>query len=378
MKKLTILTSVLALAACGGGSGGNGTTTPDTLTPQQRNAIKSNVKITAMNSFVVIGGNNPTVNSNARAASNHSFLQDDGGTRYDLENVTFKTIPTSGVISDVMFHTDENGKIESIEFIDAEEIMAQHPGSSVIVGPIQRKSDDTNVFVEKPGQLNEPQNGDIPIEYKSFAKELKLKYSDFGVLSFDTTALGFSDSNVWEMPFAGGYDIKNVDNEQMQQLAQNGDVIFTGLAKGQVSHQHKTVDDPEGHDVVLEGGLNDKHATLTFAQDGTQTLAADFKNWAKIEAVKAANGTNQFIVRESYVANNSPYYLETSPAGLVDGEMNEHEMVFKTAYYGDNGAPAESVGLMQYQQMTDFNLNINEYEHHINVDLGFGGVRNNQ
>ena len=104
-------------------------------------------------------------------------------------------------------------------------------------------------------------------------------------------------------------------------------------------------------------------------------MAADFTNWAQVEAVKAVNGTNQFIVRESYVANDSPYYLETSPAGLVDGAMNEHTMAFQTGYYGDNNAPNEGVGLVQYQYMHGYNESIHDYGHHVNVDLGFGGTR---
>lgn len=366
MRKLTILTSVLALAACGGGSGGGAGTpgaivTPnDNLTPQQR-AANSNANVTGMNSFVVIGGSNPTINPNARAASTHVFNQSDGGTRYDLENVTFKTIPTSGVIDDLIFHTDSDGKITSIEFPNAEAIMASHDGSDVPVGELTRQGDDTNEF---------SWDG-TPIYYNSYAQQLGLKYSDFGILQFDTTNMG--GDMVYNIPFFGGYDIKNVDNNRMKDLAEDGDIVFTGTAKGQVVYSHFSGD--KQTDTPLEGGLMDEQATLTFAQDGTQTLAADFTNWAQIEAVKAANGTNQFIVRESYVANNSPYYLETSPAGLEDGVMNEHTMAYQTGYYGDNKAPNEAVGLVQYQYMHGYNADINDYEHHVNVDLGFGGTR---
>ena len=376
MKKLTILTSLLALTACGGGSGG-GAGTPD-LTVRE-----SNANVTGMDSFVVIGGANPTINANARSAK-MGILQEDGGTRYDLENVTFKSIPTSGVIADLKFHTDDNGKIVSVEYPDAVKIMEEHSGSDVTVGPLERKG-DTNIFVEHV-VLDEEfgdragQKVDIPNEYISYAKEIGLKYSDFGIVKMDLSKTGvpeFENIVDWSTPFAGGYNVKKVDGSAMKDLAQKGDIVFSGLAKGQVSYHdwNATIGDRP-----LAGGLTDKKATLTFAKDGTQTLAADFKNWAKIEAVKAPDGTNQFIIRESYVANDSPYYIGTSPSGLPDGVMDEHTMVMQTGYYGDNGKPIEGVGLVQYQhQWGDPHYVESEkrwdIENHVNVDLGFGGIK---
>ncbi|MBQ6110454.1 MAG: hypothetical protein IJL05_03675 [Alphaproteobacteria bacterium] len=402
MKKLSLFVSLLALSACGGGNGGNG---DDVLTPEQR-AMASNKNVTNMNSFIVVGGSNPTVNPNARAASTHVSFLDDGGKKYDLENVTLKTIPTSGVISDLMFHTDDNGEIVSIEFLDAAKIMQEHPGSDVTVGEIKRQG-DTNVFIDH--DVIDTESGqkqiDIPVKYISYAENYNLKYSDFGVLRMDVSGTGIAelkDYGVYDMPFAGGYDEKNINNEQMNNLVQNGNIVFTGLAKGQVSYHDWTKGfDGEGVDVMLEGGLTDNQATLTFAQDGTQTLAADFSNWAKIEAIQAANKTNQFKVITNYLESDSPYYIETSPAGLTS-EMLEHSMVMQTGYYGDNSMPNEGVALVQYQHQWNpagspghwvtqdapedpLNTELTyddvkqewgfyDSENHLNVDLGFGGT----
>jgi hypothetical protein len=371
MKKYLILTSVLSLAACGGGGSGGSVAPGPVYTQARKAAAESNANVTGMNSFIIIGGKNPTVNSNARAASNHVFSESGGGKVVDLENVTFKTIPTSGVISDLMFHTDKNGKIESIEFLDAKKIMAEHKGSSVFVGEIERKG-DTNKFIAHRGQLpNMEQTGDMQIEYVSYAKEAGqgLKYSDFGMLRIDTSVLVGADDDTYNMPFMGGFDEKNITNTQMKDLAKNGDIVFTGLAKGTVAYSNQAT-----HESVSDS-LEDNAATLTFAKNGTQTLAADFTNWAKIEAVKAANGKNQFKVVESYVPDTSKLYVETSPAGLVDGAMKENAMAFRTGYYGDNNAPNEGVGLVQYQKMEGYNDSIKDYEHHVNVDLGFGGTK---
>ena len=375
MKKLTILTSVLALTACAGGSGGGN----DSLTPEQ-----SNARVTNMNSFVVVGGTNPTVNPNARAATT-GILQSDGGTRYDLENVTFKSIPTSGVIADLKFHTDENSKIVSIEFPDAERIMADHEGSDITVGEMKRQG-DTNIFVEH-AVLDEEfgdragQTVDIPTEYVSYAEQVGLKYSDFGVLKADLASAGLAEFQDGEpfflTPFMGGYDIKNVNNEQMANLAQENNIVFTGIAKGQVSYHDWDI----GGDIPLEGGLYDENATLTFAQDGSQTLAADFTNWAKIEAQQAENDKLSFKVVESYIPEDSKYYINTDVSNLDNGDMSgEHNMAMQTGYYGDNNIPSEAVGLVQYQHQWGDPYYVEsenrwDVENHVNVDLGFGGTR---
>ena len=369
MKKFAILTSVLALTACGGGSGGGAPN--DVLTPEQRAAEVSNAMVTNLNSFIVVGGSNPTVNPNSRVASTHIFSEPNGGKMYDLENVTFKTIPTSGVISDLMFHTDKNGKIVSIEFVGAEKIMAEHRGSSVLVGELER-IDKTNIFVAHPGQMpNMAQTEDMRIEYISYADKksgLRLKYADFGVLKMDSSKLAGADVDTYYMPFMGGFDAKNIDNGQMQDLAQHRDIVFTGKARGTVIYSDEITDDVESMALI------DNNARLTFASNGTQTLTADFKDWAKVQAIKVADGTNQFKV-DSHLSASSNLYLTDSPAGLVDGAMNEHSMAFQTGYYGDNNAPNEAVGLVQYQYATEYDHGLNDYSKHVNVDFGFGGTR---
>ena len=366
MKKYLILTSVLALAACGGGHHGGGVLS----------ATDSNARVTGMNSFVIIGGDNPTVNPNARSSS----ILGDGGIQYDLENVTFKTIPTSGVISNLVFHTDDNGKIVSMEFPDAENIMAGHESVSVMVGEMERQG-DTNIFISHPGQIpNMDQSADMKIVYESYAEKRdengqiiqegpQLSYSDFGLLKVDTSVLVGADEDTVYIPFMGGFNAKNIDNDRMNDLAQSGDIVFSGLAKGSVSYSNLA------NNTGSSERLEDTNAKLIFGQDGSQVLKADFENWASIEAVKASNGKNQFVVLEKHVNNDSPYYIETSAPDLPDGVMDEQSMAFQTSYYGDNNAPDEGVGLVQYQQMSGYNANINDYEHHVNVDLGFGGTR---
>ena len=308
---------------------------------------------------------------------------------FNLKDVMFKTIPTSGVIGDLRFNVNQQtGRVESIQYMNAEQIMEEHEGSDVPVGPILRDG-DTNVFVfsETVTEESSPlfgQSVDIPSEYVSYGRDLGLKYSDFGVLRTDFTTVDFpgvEDFGVHETPFVGGYTTKQVDDNRMKELAQGGDVVFHGLAKGTLSYHDWDAGIPgsTGADVPMPGGLSDENATLTFADDGSQTLAADFTNWAKIEAVKTENDGNQLVVVQSYVDSDSPYYAVTSGTGLSGDMSGEHSMVFETGYYGDNNNPGEAVGLVQYQrQWGDMHYVEAEdrwdMENHLNVDLGFGGT----
>lgn len=320
---------------------------------------------------------------------------------FNMKDIKFKTIPTSGVISELRFNVNPvTGRIESIEYKDAEAIMAAHSGSEVPVGPLMR-SGDSNVFIER-ATITETdsqyygQEFDLPHEYVSYARQLGLSYADFGVLRTDTSKVGIPElAEVWgvyETPFVGGYTTKQVADDRMTELAAENDVVFNGLARGTVSY-HDWDAGIGGADIALAGGLNDDNATLAFSGDGKQTLSADFTNWARIRAVKSNDGTNQLFVDDIYVPNTSPYYLEDSPAGLTEDMSGEHSMVFETGYYGDNNNPTEAVGLVQYQrQWTEsgpghwvqnddggWNEELQQYgyydnENHINLDLGFGGT----
>ena len=151
MKKFAILTSILALTACGGGSSNHGggtaiapgdiVTPSDTLTAEQRAAaIASNKEITGMESFIVVGGSNPTVNPNARTAA---VKQPDGGTRYDLSNVRMHTTtltedfvnPDDG--ADILF-TTKDGKVVQLQIVGPEQF-----GKDGLIG---NRVNDTEIF----------------------------------------------------------------------------------------------------------------------------------------------------------------------------------------------------------------------------------------
>jgi len=116
MKKYLVLTSVLALAACGGGSGGGGSAavTPpraaDLVGANVVGATNDNVKITTMASAVVVKNNGELVDlARTASAPDTSYA---GYTIYKLNNVDFKMIEDS--TASFNFGIDANGKIASV------------------------------------------------------------------------------------------------------------------------------------------------------------------------------------------------------------------------------------------------------------------------
>lgn len=283
-----------------------------------------------------------------------------------LDNANFKAIFTSGVLNTLKFNVDKNGKIVSLIVPDAEEIMETHPGSTVPDTEIVRQG-NTNRFI-----YTDPDSNKWPMDYISYAKDLKLKYADFGVLQTDLQELGYG---IRYVPFAGGYENKKIDTDSMIDLAQANDLTFTGIAQGDVTYNDGNKDIP------LAGGLKDENATLVFNKDGVQTLTANFDNWHNVQAIKSADGTNQFKIIGGTGGDDARFHMSSSSAGLKDEvtqevannpEANE-VMVFNPGYYGDKNTPTEATALMQYQYSPKGNTSEGQIGA-INVQLGFGGT----
>ena len=113
MKKLFLLTSILALAACGGGGGG-GSSTP-AATPIRAaispDAITSNSNITSMASEVLVpkGGSGEII---ARAGSVN--WEGQTYTSYRLDDVNFRVATSAGENPTINFKMDNEGRIDSL------------------------------------------------------------------------------------------------------------------------------------------------------------------------------------------------------------------------------------------------------------------------
>lgn len=121
MKKITILTSVLVLAACGGGSGGNGGSgaAPAVNPVGGRSAVtadvvSSNEKITSMASEILVAGDGSKITP---SLSRHASLSYGGQTyeSYRLDDVDFKM---GGEDSLVKFELNDKGQIVALTKMD--------------------------------------------------------------------------------------------------------------------------------------------------------------------------------------------------------------------------------------------------------------------
>lgn len=113
MKKYIILTSVLALAACGGGSGGGhgGGSVAPTREAVDPTAITSNGHITSMASEVLV----PNGNSGAIVTRSGSVnYEGKSYTSYRLDDVNFRVATGGGSDAFLNFHMDDKGKIDSL------------------------------------------------------------------------------------------------------------------------------------------------------------------------------------------------------------------------------------------------------------------------
>ena len=379
MKKYFVLTSVLVLAACGGGSGSISGSTGSVnyeLTAEQRAAASSNQNVTEMYSFVIDGGSNPTVNPNAaRSASNRNGVAlPDGGTLYDLENVDFKTaslIFNTGLDNGAMvkFKTDDNGQIDGIELDNV-----------VMHADVSRQDTGTNFIGTYT--CGESETGGLGVSYNSEGKanDLGLRYSDFGVVKWGDPGYDYDSVSY----FAGGYDVRKV--RDLQNIG--GVIEFSGVANGDVIiGDWNDVDslDSRHLDTTTNANPNDRVARLTF-NNGTSTLEAKFDNWYDVSATMDSNGnlasldfTNgdkgTFVsstATEHHVAHDFKWNGQDAHSVQKAGFENTEQQVLDgfVGYYGDNNNPAEAVGVLKYGVIPE-----GHDENTMRFDMGFGGTR---
>ena len=401
MKKITLLTPLLVLTACGGGTGGgynapNAIVNPsDSLTAEQRAAaIDSNKKVTGMNSFVVVGGKNPTINTNSRAASSGVILSD-GGIRYDLSNVHLHTTtftedyinPDEG--ADIILGIKE-GKIESLSFIGPE-----HFGEDGVVGKrndeIENFSgiatvtfkeevfEDTGngekhqVFDEYGNPVYKITTSDVEfgLTYNSFGDDFAnnaLQYADFGEILIKNTE---EESNEY---FAGGYSAKKINLDEGNVKIEK-DITFSGIADASV-HGSTGYDEnlPEQHTEKTKS-LRDEHAKLVLMTDGKSTLNANFANWydvsvdftkeGKVSGIDFYNlkpDSDKDLVFSTWDKDESGSFTDINyhethvgkeQQYIANSDTLEDTNVIRNGfieYYGDGTNPAEAVGVIKYAE----------------------------
>ncbi|MCM1296225.1 MAG: hypothetical protein NC311_11845 [Muribaculaceae bacterium] len=238
-------------------------------------------------------------------------------------------------------------------------------------------------------------------EYTSYAKDLKLAYSDFGTISLtgsDTFKDNKNEINETKT-FAGGYEKKKIAANDIQ-----NDITFSGRAVGAINYLKG---ENESDKTLDTGKLElDTNATLEFnAKDKTQTLTANFDNWYNLEATtdmtgkgdltlsggekiadnkfkfheqieNAENPINEDILKykDEYTINDftTAKQIKTDKTGHSEPTYGSMEV----GYYGDNGKPSEATGYVYYSEGFGWtNKEGKEVGDRIFVNIGFGAKK---
>ena len=339
MKKIAILTSVLALAACGGGSGGNGGVSG--MTDFER-AAASNAKITGMVSRIQ---NGDSYNNLSRSATTHRAASGGNsmtGTVY-LNDVLFESADKEyGAANEdftMRFHVDANGKIDGLDTVDdGEEELFPRVG-------------EENKFFQQD------EEGEVTASVTLLGREKGLKYSDFGFLNIHGVEYQENaENNITQfiMPIAGGFDSKNITNTMNADDLAN-DIVFNGIAVANVGEPDTTV---AGERLTLR----DNNATLTFDKDsGNEVLNANFagytdsetnvqyNDWYKVVATKYADGDAE-IAFTTPTGRVIPDGFEATNSGKVENNNTNNRLSVGFNYYGDSANnPNEATGIIHYQ-----------------------------
>ena len=343
MKRYFILTSVLALAACGGGSG-----TGDGVTGFER-AAASNAVITGMVSRIQDNDSYNNLSRNATTRNSGTGANRATETVY-LDNVLFESADKEFNNPDedfkMRFHVDADGKIDGLDTID--------DGESEVIARVG----DENRFVKQDIDENGNVTADVVASVVLLGREKGLKYADFGFVKVDGLEYGETEAdNVvtqFIMPIAGGYEAKNI-TQTMNAEDLDSDIVFNGIAVAGVGEPDTTV---AGERLTLR----DNNATLTFQKaTGNEVFNANFADytdsvtgvqydaWYNVVATKYADGDAE-IAFAAPTGRVIPAGFEAANSGKVANNNAEHLLSVGFNYYGDAAnIPNEATGIISYE-----------------------------
>ncbi len=423
MKKSLILTSVLALAACHGGSGGGARPGDVTYVDE---IGQSNAQITRMvsNSEYQVAryvenklGDDANL---ARSATNrdHSGNGMDYDTAHELvelaEWLANDTTTQDDIVS--MFNnsnTDKNKIKAALKLLDdmycfvggsaettAERILAHRADFAT---PLADLKDKTMVFNlndvtftmseitdtadydyidletdEHTGKItgitmiHKGIRGDMinRVGDKVFADSDEtvtvdmignLRYSDFGYVH--TTDI--ESGTQWDTALAGGYEHYKINKNDM-----SGEMTFSGRAVGGVNREIGGYDE-ENAEMIANQPLDtgEGGATLTF-NNGAENLVMNFGDWYTVTVSKQANSSTADIRFDADGKTINPD-LQVEQTEYADFNaqtygMGQNGMIgrYDTAFYGVNGDATESTGIVSIRETTgivgDDVSNVNE------------------
>lgn len=377
MKKLVLLTSVLALAACGGGSSGyTGDPTPDTP------IVDTEIPNTGDNTG---GENNNDNDTNTPGTGTENEGGNTGGTdtpvvdnyQFDMSGVRF-IVAEPGESETFVFTTNDQGQIVNVTVNNTQSFDSNNPSDSEVafVGynvSWQHGDDKHHYTSPNPITTNEQlreflvtcltaegdeednlalvQNltlEDVDIETINYdiellfqGKELGLKYSD--IAGMVMTVSNDQESETEYAVLAGGDVNKLIPVEQIQtdsKITFNGEVLA----------------------VVNNETTSDDNAKLVLDPDaGTEILTMDLRDWYNVTITKNNDGVKFTFDNPE----NATFHTNLRPDATVQDET------FDVQYYGENGTPTEATANFGYfEDYNDGNI-----EHELDFSGVFGGVK---
>ena len=384
MKKCFILTSVLALAACGGGSGGgNAIVVQDSGMRVSSDAIQSNKNVTSMASEILVAKNGASPNIVRSSAVVNS------GTEYIAYHLDDAKFFENDMESDeyISFGIDKNGQIDN---------MSRHwkENGSDMVESVNRDGPDSSIFTENvykyhvelanhavlytdslpiyeyskeqikqafrdayEEDLSDEEFAEIdsiidstdmePTEYvhhhvidlqgKNLPDSNKLRYGDFGYTTILAKEIHESGDGVGDdnSVVFGGYEIKEIQNPTL-----TTGMTFSGKAIAALGGIHQNG--------VKKIETDDTATTLTIDNNGKQTLTMPFNDYYTINVEKPQNG-NETI---TWTGNTSLDYVDPETSEhktfALDANQPVNNQHVSMKYYGDNATPSEVVGGVKF------------------------------
>lgn len=366
MKKYAILTSILALAACGGGSGGGGVS--DSGMRVSNAAIKSNAAVTSMASEILIAkdGTSPNIVRSASVVNNGknyiAYHLDDAkffetNMESDDEYISFGIDENTGQIDEITYNMDgmvdsigRDGPQSSIFTQNVYKYKVELDGNTyytdslpVVKGGYSKDQIKAAFEDAHKGEISDEtltkilsavdSTDMIPTEYvhhhvvdlqgKKLPESDKLRYSDFGfttILAKEVHEEGDGDGDDNSVIF-GGYEVKEIKNtENLRGLE------FSGKAIAALGNVHENG--------VKKIETDNNAATLSIDNNGKQTLIMPFKDYYTISVA----GPEQI----TWTGNTNIGYELNDKSPVQNQQVN-------MKYYGDNSIPSEVVGGVFFQ-----------------------------
>ena len=415
MKKLTILTSVLALAACGGGSGGGGVsvepvkttavsfsvnqaradntkinyvlskipTAIDANATQQQKLAAAETALTNMRTTIQtlmdMGVNSPDLDTyvtdhqpdvnNALALFFHDY-EPEQGIAYYINQMTPDLLESfdksHGFVAgqmtpnDMVFY-DDYGEVFTFNFVDGRLVSSTDSDGETVTFSNDGKysyswSDPLNIYGAT--------SGDVDGQISLLGNQIGLKYSDFGYDLYSASeywsGVDIPINSVGASGFIGGYIAKEV------QKPDNG-AVFTGVAAAPVIAH--TYSEAEGDNFYSRVSKIDG-ATLEM-KNNQEILTANFSQaanpWYDVVITKSAPGIAGTVIDLNGDGSNIPDLYK------IKSGMESVSHAFDAIYYGDNGDASEVVagaGVYGTGIKSD-----TEYTHEVYSDIVFGGKR---